>query len=201
MNQAADIIGNIYVQKSAIMNNLKEESVAVYAYITKEFNKGNITENPVFQFMYRSYYRLDHSGLMPEFKQAYFAIMEELRGSVDIDLIQIIDRLYEYPRRKGDKSVQFSFATKLANTINRSYPIYDSEVAKVFGFSKYHIKNKEQKIKRYMNQYQYLINTYNVMTNDERFMEMIKEFDRKFDGYHLPIVKKIDFIIWSAGKL
>jgi hypothetical protein len=123
MNQATDIIGNIYDQKSAIINNLKEESVAVYAYLAEEFNKGIITENPVFQFMYRSYYRLEHAGLTPEFKQAYFAIMEELSGSVDIDLIQIVDRLYEYPRRIGDNSVQFSFATKLANTINPSYPI------------------------------------------------------------------------------
>jgi hypothetical protein len=39
------------------------------------------------------------------------------------------------------------------------------------------------------------------MVNDDRFMELIELFDEKFAGYHLPIVKKVDFIIWSAGKL
>lgn len=200
MELASDILHKFYKQRSDIINNLEEESIAVYAYLQTEFQKGKITENPVFQFVYRSFYRIDHAGLTPEWKQAFFGIMEELRHSSDIDLVQIVDRLYEYPRRKGDNSIQFSFATKLANTILPHFPIYDSEVAKVFGFSTYYIKNKEQKMKRYLEQYQIIQDTYMVLLSDSRFLEILNLFDKRFHEYKLHPIKKIDFVFWSAGK-
>jgi hypothetical protein len=33
----------------------------------------------VFQFTFRSFYRLDNAGLTPEFKSKYFALLEESR--------------------------------------------------------------------------------------------------------------------------
>lgn len=201
MEKTSEILHKILEQRFAIINNLEEESIAVYAFLQKEFQKNKITENHVFQFVYRSFYRLDNAGLSKAFKQAYFVIMEELRHASSIDLVQIVDRLYEYPRLKGDNSVQFSFSTKLVNTINPTYPIYDSEVAKVFGFSTYHIKDKDQKMKRYLSQYQTIQDTYNVLLNDSQFLEILYQFDRRFPEYNLTPIKKIDFIFWSTGKL
>jgi hypothetical protein len=89
--------------------------------------------------------------------------MEEMRNSPTIDIVQVVDRLYEYPRRKGDNSIQFSFATKMANTIIPSYPIYDKEVAKAFGFSTNHFKDKEQRMKRYLAKYQIIQDTYKIL--------------------------------------
>ena len=134
------------------MNLLGEESVAVYAFLYNEFLKGDVTLNPVFQFVYRSFYRLDNAGLTPEFKKAYFNLMQQYRNEDLIDPKEIVEKLYMYKRRKGDHSIQFSFTTKLINTIDPTYPIYDSEVARVFQFSTYYLKDNEKKIARYLQQ-------------------------------------------------
>jgi hypothetical protein len=201
MTLANKLIESICNERNVIIDNLKEESIEVYKFLQQEFNKGSVVENPVFQFVYRSFYRLDNAGLTAEFKREYFIIMEELRDTPCIDICYIVNRLYDFPRLKGDTSIQFSFSTKMINTINPLYPIYDSEVAKVFGFSTYHIKNKEQKINRYLSQQQIIQTTYKSLLSDHQFHDVLRLFDKKFIGNDLHPVKKIDFIFWSAGKL
>ena len=83
----------------------------------------------MFQFTYRSFYRLDNAGLTPEFKSRYFELLQEYRIK-PIDLKDICVDLYEYKTRKGYNSVQFSFATKLANTIDENYSINEQNIIK-----------------------------------------------------------------------
>ena len=75
-----------------------------------------------------AFYRLDNAGLTPEFKSKYFMLLEESRNLPEVYLRNLVKELYAIPNLKGQQSLQFSFVTKLANTVNRQYPIYDSEV-------------------------------------------------------------------------
>lgn len=184
-----------------IMNHLEEESVAVYVFLYNEFLKGDVTLNPVFQFVYRSFYRLDNAGLTPELKKAYFNLMQQYRNEDRIDPKEIVEKLYMYKRRKGDHSIQFSFTTKLINTIDPTYPIYDSEVARVFQFSTYYLKDNEKKIARYLQQQDIIIQTYNRIIEENLIEKPLSLFDTRFKNYQLPLTKKLDFIFWVYGKL
>ena len=91
--------------------------------------------------MYRSFYRLDNAGLTPAFKNDYFHILQELKEqeekSYTTETIKnIAKRLDEFQTLRNTKSFQFSFITKMLNTIYIDSPIWDSEVRTVFNFPK-----------------------------------------------------------------
>lgn len=185
----------------SIIENLSKESVAVYVFLYNEFLKGDVTINTVFQFVYRSFYRLDNAGLTPEFKTAYFELMQQFRNETSISPVEIVDKLYSFKRRKGDHSIQFSFTTKLINMIDPTYPIYDSEVARVFQFSTYHLKDNAKKIARYLDQQNTIVQTYNKIIEENLLAQSLAVFHNKYKKYDLPLIKKLDFIFWSYGKL
>ncbi len=101
------VLPNITILAFSIcINKLSIESFDVYRFLNKEFkNTEGITKNNLFQFVFRSLHILDNAVLTPEFKT-----------------------------RKDLNSIQFSFVTKFANIIDNQYPIYDSEVIKLFNF-------------------------------------------------------------------
>jgi hypothetical protein len=184
-----------------IVNSIDEESVAVYVFLYNEFLKGDVTLNPVFQFMYRSFYRLDNAGLTSEFKTAYFELMQQYRNESSIDPLEIVNKLYKYKRLNGDHSVQFSFTTKMINMIDPTFPIFDSEVARAFQFSTYYPKDKEKKIARYMEQQDTIIHTYNKIIDENLLEKSLTLFNDKYKNYDVPLTKKLDFIFWAYGKL
>src|SRR4051812_17817081 len=83
-----------------------EESIRVYEWI--EANKGQ-PENLLFQFVFRSYYRIDNAGLTSDWKVRYFEFMRDRESR----LPTILEGLYHIPTKKNVKSYQLSFATKL----------------------------------------------------------------------------------------
>ena len=72
-DEIARIINN---HTQAIIDNISYESIEVYNFLRKEYEKKNITDNYLFQFVYRSFYRLDNAGLPAEFKTEYFNLLE-----------------------------------------------------------------------------------------------------------------------------
>jgi len=184
-----------------IINNIKREQIAVYKFLQQEFAKGDITLNYLFQFVFRTFYRIDSAGLTDNFKREYFKIMEEKRFSDILDPQEIVLRLYPFKRIKGDQSIQFSFTTKLIHTINVDFPIYDSEVAKVFQFTTYYIPNVERKVARYLEQHKIIVEVYEKILKDNLLKNTFQLFENKFVDSKLPDIKKLDFIIWSCGKI
>ncbi len=115
----------------SIIENLKEESVAVYYFINDQFIKENVNDNKLLQFVFRSFYRIDNAGLTDEFKKRYFEILQESKD-IAPNLKEICQELYKIKNHRKLNTLQFSFVTKLANTVNPKLPIYDSEVAKMY---------------------------------------------------------------------
>jgi hypothetical protein len=201
MRSKAEIVDIIKTKEKNVIDNLEHESIDVYNFLQTEFKKQAVDQNYLFQFVYRSFYRLDNAGLSKEFKDTYFRIMEECRNQTVDDLTEIIMRLYQIKRLKGDNSVQFSFATKLMNTIQPDYPIYDSEVATVFNFPTDCIGDLDKRIGRYIGQHATIIETYREIIQDNLLKSSIDMFDDKFKNNRLSSNKKLDFIVWSTGKL
>ena len=154
--------------------------------------------------MYRSFYRLDNAGLTPEFKSAYFECTEDARDGLEVDLAATVKKLHKLPNRKGHARLQFSFVTKLANTINPNYPIYDAEVAKCFGFrAPYNSKPFDARLQEYLAFYDSLRKFYEEVTIQGSMKELAALFDRTYSpaARRVPAVKVLDFIFWSAGKV
>jgi hypothetical protein len=187
-----------------VVRAIGREAVDVYGFLSDQFARGPVVENYVFQFMYRSFYRLDSAGLTPEFKSKYFVMLEESRNLPEVDLRRLVKELYPIPNLKGQQSLQFSFVTKLVNTVNRQYPIYDSEVGKVFGFrTPNNHKAFEVRLEEYMTFYAKLRDIYaeilakNLLEAPRRLFRQIYAAPPE----RIPEIKVLDFIFWSAGKL
>lgn len=198
------ILTTILKKKDEAFKKLDVESFHVYNFLKEEFKKTNdIRENCLFQFTYRSFYGLDNAELTKEFKNRYFELMQEYR-TTSIDLKEICIDLYNYRTQDGLNSVQFSFATKLANTIDNSYPIYDSEVTKVFNFNQpFYLKDRNLEIDKYIEQYDYIKHVSCQLSVNENIKEIFLEMDDLYGVSCKSIsnIKKLDFLMWSVGKV
>jgi hypothetical protein len=187
-----------------IVEGIGREAVDVYLFLSDQFIKGPVTQNHLFQFVYRSFYRLDNAGLTPEFRTAYFECLEDARGKAMVDIAAIVMKLHKLPTRKGHKSLQFSFVTKLANTIDPNSPIYDTEVAKCFSFRvPYNYKPADARLQEYMAFYLRLKTFYRESILQGSLKELTALFEKTYAhaASRIPPVKVLDFIFWSAGKL
>ena len=190
--------------KSAlIIENLQEESIAVFCFIQDQKDNGSVTENKLLQFIFRSFYRLDNAGLTNTFKNRYFQLLEDSK-SKDSNLRKICEDLYEIKNHKDQNTLQFSFATKLINTLNPKLPIYDLQVAKMYAYKNLPTtKPFQERLESYMSFYEHLDSDYQKIFEKGLLQPAISKFDNKFEKYKDKICqnKKLDFILWSAGKL
>lgn len=198
------VLSIILDNKDKSLKSLDIESFHVYNFMKEQFQQAeDIRNNHLFQFTYRSFYRLDNAGLTSDFKKRYFELLQEYRTR-PIDLKAICVDLYNYKTRKGLNSVQFSFASKLANTIDKNYPIYDSEVIKLFNFNQpYYLKNRDDKIDKYIEQYDYIRGSVNELILNPEIKNMFSEMDELFGDIckKMDDIKKLDTLMWGVGKV
>ena len=206
MNNINEIAEWIEGNSQDIIANINQESIDVYNFLKAQFNTSKADKNHLFQFVYRSFYRIDNAGLSPEFKEKYFELLQHYRNNnyQSIDKIvfkKVLDKLYKFPNRKGSQSFQFSFTTKLFNTIDDNVPIYDSQVAKMFSLPRPYQKEFNVKFEKYMSQLEIIKNGYEEIINNYLLPKTIEQFDKKFSRNNLSMIKKLDFIFWSSGKI
>ena len=202
-NKIIELIKN---NKISIINNLDLESIEVYKFLVDRFKETeDISKDEVYKFLYRSFYRIDNAGLTKEFKNEYFKILQEFRTVSeysDETIISIANRLDKFLTKKNVKSFQFSFISKMLNTIDVNSPIWDSEVRLVFNFKT--IKSTlplDTKIKMAIEQLEYMKGEYKKIGSSNLLNEIIQELDEKYGTVNISFNKKLDFILWSCGKI
>jgi len=179
-----------------------DESIAVYNFLQTRFQqKENVTKDLLFQFVFRSFYRLDNAGLGGPFKTRYFELMEENRNSPNFDFAPVLRPLYDIETLKGKNTFQFSFATKMLSTIDPQRPVYDREVARMFGYTQLPGGEFDDKLKTYLDRYQHIEDSYRQILSDKLLPATFSAFDEKFHQHGLSDVKRLDFIFWAAGKI
>ncbi len=130
--------------------------------------------------------------------------MEDARRGSTVDIAAIVKELSKLHNLKGQASLQFSFVTKLASTINPSYPMYDDKVAKCFGFRvPYNYKPFDARLQEYLAFYESLRKFYEEVSVNGSMKELVSLFERIYSpvARRVPPVKVLDFIFWSAGKM
>lgn len=179
-----------------------DESIAVYNFLQTRFQqKEDVTKDLLFQFVFRSFYRLDNAGLGDPFKTRYFELMQEFRDPSSFDFASVLCPLYHIKTLRDKKSFQFSFATKMLSTIDPKRPVYDQEVAKMFGYRPLPGGAFEDKLKIYLDRYRHIEDSYSQILSDKLLPGTFSAFDKKFHQHGLSDVKRLDFIFWAAGKV
>ncbi|MDP2668486.1 MAG: hypothetical protein Q8P07_01480 [bacterium] len=193
-----EISQEIYERQNDILSNIDIESIDVYLWLRNEFKKGNILENTVFQFVFRSYYLLDSAGLGEKVKKRYF----ELLADKQTDLEKVLVELYQIETLRKRKTIQFSFATKLLHTIDNNNPIFDSKVARVI-HRNVSGTTRDARVASCIEIYTYMKRLYPDLIKEERIKKVIEKFRTKFNvtSDKMPDIKILDFLIWSLGKL
>ena len=189
---------DILRRQAAIFKNIEQESIDVYIFLHREAQKGDVAQDNVFQFVFRSFYRLDSAGLGPKIKKKYFRLL----GKKCQDLKIILEKLHEIKTLRNLNTVQFSFATKLLHTLDPRNPIYDSKVALAT-----HIhtggNTPESRIQSCMEKYEELRQIHATLLKNVGIQRVISRFRNKFkvSSQVIPNVKIVDFLLWSLGSL
>ena len=159
----SEVVQELFSHHKEILKNINQESVDVYLWLKNEYKKGNIKDNTVFQFVFRSYYRLDNAGLGEKLKRKYFELLNRKENKLET----ILHGLYIISTDNGNNTVQFSFATKLLHTIDNSKPIFDKEVSAVIHKAVIgnNGKEKRESAKRI---YVYLENLYSILAENKK---------------------------------
>ncbi len=195
---------NIEPNARDIVEFVSDESVDVYRFLSNRYIEHDPHTDRVYQFVFRSFYRLDNAGLTSDFKERFFELLSDARETNSVDIPAVVRSLFEHPNRQGQQSLQFSFASKLANSVDPGSPIYDREVAKVFVFrapDKY--RSFEKRLSEYMDFYDELKALYEKIIKENLLADTRKLFRDRYQciSADIPEVKVLDFIFWSAGKL
>jgi hypothetical protein len=201
MSQLAEITSWIEENSTEIIEHIDTENVAVYQFLQEQFNTTNVEENHLFQFVFKSYYRLDGAGLSSAFKHAFFEILEENKGNDKLDFLPVLKRLYAFENPKAANAVQFPFVSKLIHTIDNKRAIYDNDIAKIFALPKPAQQDFDLKVEHYLNQFGTIERLYKDILLSKLIPETIAAFDEKFASYNFTENKKLDFIFSAASKL
>ncbi len=196
-------LSNIMHGLPIILSDIGQESVDVYLFLTDEFARGSAADNFLFQFVYRSYYRLDGVGLTRAFKKRYFELMENERQTTEVDIRSVAEALFEITDGTGRRKLQFSFVTKLAGTVDPGCAIYDVNIGRYFRFRppySYRDDSFAARVQPFLDFYADLGDCYRRILADGVLENALRSFRSTYSA-RVPDVKILDFIFWSAGRL
>jgi hypothetical protein len=183
-----------------------DEDLDIHTYLTLLgiFRNVNVALDTEFQSKYCRYWRLFGAGLSQNFRSAYFGLLESLRGRPIPSIGEVTRILYEVPsNRKGRKTLQFSFASKLIHTLDPHRPIYDSMVASFYRFTiPVSTKSFELRLQSFLDFYNFLITEYKRVLSDGSIQHPVTYFRRRFSlpGEYTE-EKIIDTLSWRAIDL
>ncbi len=204
---ADEVLATVEQMAPEILSTLVQapEPVYVYEFIQQRFHdSSDVRADPVFQFLFRNFYRMDNAGLGDTFKTAFFDAFQLYRQGISAsDIATLVNRLRQIETLRVERSLQFSFATKMAATINPKLPIYDAFVADLFDFSPaYHVRHFDKRLQRFTSFYTHLIHTIDAATQREALRSLVSAIGARLDVWtEIGWVKQIDFIFWTAGKI
>jgi hypothetical protein len=188
---------------------LDRDAVPVWLFLNTRFHATkDIRYDYLFQFVFRSYYRLDNAGLTPEFKDEYFKLLQRHRAGPrpvpnPLQLLRhLCEELEQYETKNRRKSLQFVFATKLLATIDKEQPVYDSFVAFLFNFRRPdHLKDRSKRLDRLLEFYELLSQTSRWLPEQEGFSTVDEAFAQRHQQWDkVPLPKRVDLILWATGK-
>lgn len=161
-------------------------NVERYTELKNLLHKVNVSEHEYFQRRYSDFYGLN-LRIKRDLRPLYYQKLEEIKNTKKpIDVRSLTEELSPVLGKN-----HFSFCSKMANIINdEKYPIYDSQVAKVF-----HRKGLGYNLDYKTNLYNDLKDTYESLKDSP----VIPAFQDRFDAHEMGYMKVLDAIFWVIG--
>jgi hypothetical protein len=198
------VLQYLIASRSKIDNGLSTKDLTDYHRLITWFHGsgGMAARENEFQRHFSYFYRLGVAGLTPEFMTKYFSLMAALPRNTQVDLVAICSELQPFRDRQGRETLQFSFCTKLAATLNPNYPIYDANVAKVFQFSPPAPSMPyDDRVRQYLAFYSHLQSTIEWISASPRIHKLVPKSLQEMEEWKtLSTTKQVDFLCWAAGK-
>jgi hypothetical protein len=153
------------------------------------------------QTRFANYYRLHIGGLTDAFKRRYLELLLTCkpRGKRD-PYTPLLKELYEFPRRKGDRTLQVSFVSKLVAFHDESRPLYDVHVKNFFGFSPPSVGPIDFRIAGFVANLQNIQAQYEAWSASPRFAKAMRPLFNKNPALkNCHPTRLCDFLVWTVG--
>jgi hypothetical protein len=144
---------------------------------------------------------MNAAQLSPAFYTAYFGALTAAISNAPT-LSSVAQTLHAASaRQNGQKSLQFSFATKLLHMTNQHLPIYDARIAAFYFFATPANKDLQRRINRFVSLHSFLIAEYARVLNGGLLASAIQEFRLRLNPQHFTHEKIVDSLIWAFVAL
>jgi hypothetical protein len=189
----------LQIRGDEILELLGAGAIATCLYLTTRLHECDITRNDVYKRVYSRYYGLKGAGLTEQFLSRYFLLLEDAKKS-GFDPSMIAQDLKEYPNRKGQLSLQFSFITKIGATIDPNLPIYDSRIVQLFGIRNSKIiRDYDKRLHAHLEDFEEIKRRIAACMKERPIKELLRRCHEVGGG--LPDKRLVDLILWAYHQL
>lgn len=188
-----EIATKINEKQTAIINHLSVKSMESYCYIQRLFLNVNVSQDEAFRKKFAGFYKMRF--VTQEYRDAFFKLFEEVKCKEDITFNEISQKLYPINNKH-----EFSFISKMIHTINSTCPIYDNQVAKILGLKRKQNLSFKARIQEDNEILSGILRLYEELEQSHLIDGLINAFTSKFSSYPMPVLKKIDFMLWALGS-
>jgi hypothetical protein len=174
-------------------------TLSEYNWLMDMLQKQNVSASGEYQRKFRAFWRMRCGA---KYGRAFFALMERNKGQASVDPVRVAQELYKHPTRGGRKTLEFSFATKLAHTINPHLPIFDSMVKTFYHLDPPGVGAVEDRLPGYRRCYAFLRQEYARVLKEGLLSPAITAFRRALPATASHTDEKvIDWLIWQFVAL
>jgi len=198
---------SIQKEKLQIIELITQEDIDIYCFIQKQYNKlkNRIIEDSLFKFVFRNYYftRIRSSTADP-----FFDLLASFKINKDVDMTSNLQNALEQMKlrknvKTGEFKLEYSYSTKLLNTIDKNYPIYDSNVYRALNLRYVSGKSRTERINSFITIYQQIVQLYGYILKENLLISVIDALKarRNISKLESNPIKILDFIFWAKGKM
>ena len=188
-------------RNNEIIELLGAGALVTCVYLTERFRACNVSKNEVYKLIYSRYYGLKGAGLTEAFVAQYFELLENTKNS-GFDPLVIAQNLKEYPNRKGQLSLQFSFITKIGATFNPNLPIYDSRIVELFGIRNSKIiRDYDERILAHLVDFEKIKRRIDMCLKVPPYSDLVNRCHMVNTAGILPDRRLADLILWAYHQI
>jgi hypothetical protein len=180
----------------------KNKHVQDYDNLMRAFTQADTAVDMEFQRHYAHFWALG-PGVDKPWRRNYFLVLQEVRTQRELDpqqRRQLLERVCHETlgERKGGRSLQFSFTTKLVHTAAPTSPIYDDKV-RAFFLLPYanHGGDIARRIGPCLDVYDAVVKEYDRILDKHLLDRSIALFRKELHPETFTDIKVIDSLIWA----
>ncbi len=205
MMSADELAGLMSRNGGKVLDHVDKDEVAKDAWLREHFGNANIAEDEEFQEAFTNAYKLGGRRFSNALKAKLYEIMEAGKSKESFDFYESFHELYSGGNQPKLSPTQFSLLSKVANTLDEEYPIYETALGDMMGFKK-PTSTKDtahDRMREYMRFYEHVQEVYTDLLEDENVQDLLKVFKIKHREYakSIPMKKRLDFLVRSAASL